>query len=103
MREAVSDRIFTIDRNQTRDWAEPWPVSNTESLALPDWKTARRLPREQIKGALWCRGDTGRSLARRCVAIARKLIPASPPVARLTCQPFVVPPPRRLHLDRRAP
>jgi hypothetical protein len=57
------------------------------------------LPREHIKGALWCRGDIGRLLLRRWIAIARDLtFPA--PVVLLRCRPICAPPPHRLRLLR---
>ena len=47
------------------------------------------LPREHIKGTLCCRGDIGRLLVRRWVAVDRKLpLPAAPAVVRLICRPF---------------
>ena len=59
------------------------------------------LPREHIKGALWCRGDVGRLLVRRWIAIARNLtFPSAAPMVRLSCQPICVPPPRRLRFLR---
>ena len=61
------------------------------------------LPREHIKGALWCRGDSGRLLVRRWIAEARALTAAAAPLVHLSCQPFRVPPSRRLHLLRPVP
>jgi hypothetical protein len=60
------------------------------------------LPREHIKGTLWCRGDSGRLLVRRWVALDRHLtVPSAPASVRLSCQPLRgIPPPRRLHLLR---
>ena len=59
------------------------------------------LPREHIKGTLWCRGDTGRLLVRRWIALARNLTAAAAPVVvRLSCQPLCVPTPRRLRVLR---
>jgi hypothetical protein len=45
------------------------------------------LPRQHIKGALWCRGDSGRLMVRRWVAVDRKLTLPAPAVMRLVCQP----------------
>jgi hypothetical protein len=60
------------------------------------------LPREHIKGILRCRGDSGRLLIRRWVAVDRNLpLPAAPAVVRLTCQSLrSVVRPRRLRLVR---
>ena len=44
------------------------------------------LPRQHIKGALWCRGDSGRLMVRRWVAVERHLTLPVPAVVRLTCQ-----------------
>jgi hypothetical protein len=62
------------------------------------------LPREHIKGALWCRGDSGRLLIRRWVALARNLtLPVASAAAWLGREPLrAVPPPRRLRLLRPA-
>jgi hypothetical protein len=43
------------------------------------------LPREHINGTLRCRGDSGRLLVRRWVALDRKLALPSR-VVRMTCQ-----------------
>ncbi len=60
------------------------------------------LPREHIEGILCRRGDSGRLLVRRWVAVDRNLpLAAAPTVVRLTCQPFrSVLRPRRLRLVR---
>ncbi len=61
------------------------------------------LPREHISGTLRCRGDGGRLLVRRWVAIDRKLA-LPPPVVQLTCRPLRTPPSSRtLRLVRRGP
>ena len=44
------------------------------------------LPRHHIKGALWCRGDSGRLMVRRWVAVERNLTLPVPAVVRLTCE-----------------
>ncbi len=43
------------------------------------------LPRQHIKGALLCRGDSGTLLVRRWIALDRRL--AIPGSLRLLCQP----------------
>ena len=59
------------------------------------------LPREHIKGTLCCRGDSGRLLVRRWVALDRNLaLPAAPLVVQLSCQALRVLQPRRLRLLR---
>lgn len=62
------------------------------------------LPREHIKGTLWCPGDGGTLLVRRWIALDRHLVlpDVSRPV-RLACQPVPrVRPSRPLHLVRSA-
>jgi hypothetical protein len=63
------------------------------------------LPREHVKGNLWCRGDTGRLLVRRWVALDRHLaFSGAPCVIRLIGPPRQhEPSPRRLHLLRMPP
>jgi hypothetical protein len=59
------------------------------------------LPREHIKGRLWCRNDSGTLLIRRWVALDRNLaLPAAPLVVRLSCRTRGVLQLRRLHLLR---
>jgi hypothetical protein len=57
------------------------------------------LPRQHIKGTLFCRGDIGRLLIRRWVALDRRLtLPGVPAVVRLICEPLRALRPRRLRL-----
>ena len=60
------------------------------------------LPREHVDGALRCRGDSGRLLVRRWVAIDRKLT-LPPRVVRLNCQSLRTMPSPTLRLVRRGP
>jgi len=54
------------------------------------------LPRQHIKGALLCQGDSGRLMVRRWVAVDRKLTLPVAAVVQLTCQPVgAALPPRR--------
>jgi hypothetical protein len=76
-------------------------VLNVTSGALRCLIGDRRvwLPREHVKGSLWCRGDSGKLLVRRWVALDRHLaLPDPPGVVRLTCEPLPRMPLRRLHL-----
>ena len=61
------------------------------------------LPRQHVKGTLYCRGDSGTLLVRRWVALDRQLaVPDPSAMVRLVCQPLTgVPAPRHLHLLRR--
>ena len=56
------------------------------------------LPRQHIKGALLCRGDSGTLLVRRWIALDRRL--AIPGALRLLCQPAHVRRVRSLRLVR---
>ena len=60
------------------------------------------LPRQHINGTLRCRGDSGRLLVRRWVAIDRKLV-LLPQVVRLTCQSLRTLPSPTLRLVRASP
>jgi hypothetical protein len=60
------------------------------------------LPRQHIKGALLCRGDSGTLMVRRWIALDRRL--AMPGPLRLVCQPLApVHRMRRLRLVRGGP
>ena len=57
------------------------------------------LPREHIKTMLCCRGDRGRLLVRRWVALDRQLVvPAAARLVPLSRPPHRAQPPRRLRL-----
>jgi hypothetical protein len=58
------------------------------------------LPREHIRGRLWCRGDSGTLLVRRWVALDRHLaIEDGPRALRLACRSVPASlSSRRLHL-----
>jgi hypothetical protein len=76
-------------------------ILNVASGALHCLIGRRRvwLPREHIKGTLWCAGDRGRLFVRRWVALDRNLVPpAAAQVVRLSRQALRVLQPRRLRL-----
>ena len=80
MRDGDADELLAFERVR---------VLNVTSGAMRCLIGDKRvwLPREHIRGALRCRGDSGRLMVRRWVAVDRKL--ALPPrVVRVSCQSF---------------